>query len=82
MRAHIYTAYKADHHCRRMMFKLLRCTCLHCFHLKLDQTLLARYRQRLALLLQVCVPGSQVCACRVCYAIRAWALYSRWGMVT
>lgn len=36
-----------------MMFKLLRCTCLHCFHLKMDQTALARYRRRLSLLLQV-----------------------------
>jgi hypothetical protein len=36
-----------------MMFKLLRCTCLHCFHLKMDLTVLARFRQRLALLLQV-----------------------------
>lgn len=39
--------------CCRMMFKLLRCTCLHCFHLKMDQAVLARYRRRLALLLQV-----------------------------
>ena len=49
----LFTASKAAHHVCRMMFKLLRCTCLHCFHLKLEQTLLARYRQRLALLLQV-----------------------------
>jgi hypothetical protein len=52
-----------------MMFKLLRCTCLHCFHLKLEHTLLARYRQRLALLLQVCVRGSRLCACRDCHAV-------------
>ena len=37
---------------RRMMFKLLRCTCLHCFCLKMDSEALGRYRRRLALLLE------------------------------
>eukprot|EP00208_Stichococcus_sp_RCC1054_P004326 CAMPEP_0206143018 /NCGR_PEP_ID=MMETSP1473-20131121/19032_1 /ASSEMBLY_ACC=CAM_ASM_001109 /TAXON_ID=1461547 /ORGANISM="Stichococcus sp, Strain RCC1054" /LENGTH=1731 /DNA_ID=CAMNT_0053538243 /DNA_START=203 /DNA_END=5398 /DNA_ORIENTATION=- len=35
-----------------MMFKLLRCTCLSCFHLKMDPTALARFRHRLFLLMQ------------------------------
>ncbi len=36
-----------------MMYKLLRCTCLSCFHFKMDATTLARFRRRLSLLLQV-----------------------------
>ena len=32
------------------MFKLLRCTCLHCFALKMEAEELGRYRRRLALL--------------------------------
>lgn len=63
----MFEASRAAPHCCRMMFKLLRCTCLHCFHLKLDQTLLARYRQRLALLLQVAV--SRLCSCKEFHAV-------------
>ena len=37
--------------CRcRHMYKLLRCTCLHCFALKMDADEVARYRRRLELL--------------------------------
>ena len=32
------------------MYKLLRCTCLHCFALKMDADEVARYRRRLELL--------------------------------
>ncbi len=35
-----------------MMYKLLRCTCLHCFCLKMDSEALGRYRHRLGLLLE------------------------------
>ncbi len=34
------------------MYKLLRCTCLHCFALKMDADEAGRYRRRLELLAQ------------------------------
>ena len=37
---------------RRHMYKLLRCTCLHCFALKMDADEAGRYRRRLELLAQ------------------------------
>ena len=37
---------------RRHMYKLLRCTCLHCFSLKMDADEAGRYRRRLELLAQ------------------------------
>ena len=36
----------------RHMYKLLRCTCLHCFSLKMDADEAGRYRRRLELLAQ------------------------------
>ena len=36
----------------RTMYKLLRCTCLHCFHLKMPQKEVERYQRRLHLLLE------------------------------
>ena len=41
----------------RMLYKLLRCACLHCFHLKMPRKEVDRFRQRLTLLQQV--HGSQ-----------------------
>ncbi len=41
----------------RMLYKLLRCACLHCFHLKMPRKEVDRFRQRLTLLQQVL--GSQ-----------------------
>lgn len=41
---------RGDGCARRYMFKLLRCTCLHCFSLKMEAEELGRYRRRLALL--------------------------------
>ena len=37
----------------RMLYKLLRCACLHCFHLKMPRKEVDRFRQRLTLLQQV-----------------------------
>ena len=36
-----------------MLYKLLRCACLHCFHLKMPRKEVDRFRQRLTLLQQV-----------------------------
>ncbi len=56
------------------MYKLLRCTCLHCFALKMDADEVARYRRRLELLAEghlveaaEQVSGGGVLAARVCH---------------
>ena len=46
-----------------MLYKLLRCACLHCFHLKMPRKEVDRFRQRLTLLQQVHGSGNTFHCC-------------------